>query len=172
MSFLPRDVIAHCYGVASYSPCFKAKYGSVVLSKDDSIVGTGWNHSPNPDCNDCEHQCAGGIRMGVASGTRVELCHAGHAEGWAIVDAGHKAAGGVIYVAGFDKAGKKFQNDPSLPLGNPKAGFYCTLCIRHIWMAGLTGIWTDSINGPLFQTLEEAWKTSYGVAAAGAVSAK
>jgi hypothetical protein len=158
--------IAHCYELAKESPCFKAKFGSVVVN-DGWIVGEGWNHSPNPDCQDCEHQCAGGIRLGVPSGTRVELCHAGHAEGWAITKAGNRAKGGIIYVAGTDVAGNKFLKDHDLPLGNPRAGFYCTLCIRHIWMAGITGIWVDTANGPVYESLQDAWKTSFAVAATG-----
>ena len=163
--------IARCYELSKLSPCFKAKFGSVIVN-NGAIVGEGWNHSPNPACQDCEHQCAGGIRTGVASGTRVELCHAGHAEGWAIICAGIQARGGVIYVAGTDVAGNKFLKDPSLPLGNPRRGFYCTLCIRHIWMAELKLIYVDSVDGIVPETLEEAWATSYGVAAAGAASGK
>ncbi len=171
MSITTELALVRCYELAKNSPCFKAKFGSVIV-KDGVIVGEGWNHSPNPECQDCEHQCAGGIRLGVASGTRVELCHAGHAEGWAIIDAGKLARGGVIYVAGTDTKGNRFLQDRTLPIGNPKAGFYCTLCIRHIWMAGLTGVWVDTVIGPAYQTLAEAWATSYGVAAAGAAAAK
>jgi deoxycytidylate deaminase len=160
--------VARCYELAKNSPCAKAKFGSVIVDKRNSIVGEGWNHSPNPDCQDCEHQCAGGIRLGIASGTRVELCHAGHAEGWAIVNAGTKAYGSMIYVAGTDAKGNKLLKDHSLPIGDPRAGFYCTLCIRHIWMAGLTGIMVDTVLGPAHETLEMAWNASYGVAIAGA----
>lgn len=159
-------LLARCYGLAKNSPCVKAKYGAVIFN-DGLVVAEGWNHSPNPACQDCEHQCAGGIRAGVPSGTRVELCHAGHAEGWAITAAGGFAKGGIIYVAGFDAAGNKHLKDHSLPLGHPRAGFYCTLCIRHIWMAGLTGIGMDTVNGPEIETLEQAWASSYAVAGAG-----
>jgi len=169
MSLNHEALIARCYVLSAQSPCFKAKFGSVILNGGE-IVGEGFNHSPNPACQDCEHQCAGGIRQGIASGTRVELCHAGHAEGWAIINAGRRANGGVIYVAGTDTAGNKFLKDKSLPLGNPRRGFYCTLCIRHIWMAGITGIYVDSVQGITMETLEEAWATSYGVAAAGAAA--
>jgi len=158
--------IARCYELAAQSPCFKAKFGSVIVN-NGAIVGEGWNHSPNPDYQDCEHLCAGGIRKGIASGTRVELCHAGHAEGWAITSAGLLARGGLVYVAGFDSKGNHFLKDRTLPLGDPRRGFYCTLCIRHIWMAGLGGIYVDSVQGIILETLQEAWETSYGVAAAG-----
>ena len=157
-----------CYELSKKSTCAKAKFGSIVLNGASTIVGQGWNHSPNPAYSDCEHLCAGGIRAGIPSGTRVELCHAGHAEGWAITEAGVLAKGGIIFVAGTDKAGDKFLQDRSLPVGNPRAGFYCTLCIRHIWMAGINGIWVDSVNGPSYQSLPQAWATSYGVAVAGA----
>lgn len=160
------SLLSRCYELAKNSPCAKAKVGALIFN-DGIVVAEGWNHSPNPACQDCEHQCAGGIRAGVPSGTRVELCHAGHAEGWAITAAGGFAKGGIIYVASLDAAGNKHLKDHSLPLGNPLAGFYCTLCIRHIWMAGLVGICVDTVNGPDIESLEQAWASSYAVAEAG-----
>lgn len=159
--------IARCYELAARSSCAKRKVGALIVNHG-TIVGEGWNHSPNPECQDCETLCAGGIRKGIPSGTRVELCYAGHAEGWAITEAGHHARGGVIYAAGYDTAGNKFLKDPSTPVSDPHHGFYCTLCIRHIWMAGLEGIYADTVQGIRYQTLFQAWETSYGVAAGGA----
>ena len=161
-----KEMLAVCYELANQSPCAKMKFGSVVV-KDGEIVGRGFNHSPNPDCDDCEHLCAGGIRVGVASGTRLELCHAAHAEQWALLEAGNLAQGATVYVAGFSPDGKAASKDPSLPLGHPKRGFYCTFCIRLIWAGGCAGIVCDSVNGPFHQSLAGAWATSFGVAEAG-----
>jgi dCMP deaminase len=155
-----------CCEYARMSPCAKARVGALVVSAGQ-VVGTGYNHSPNPACNDCATMCAGGIRKGIPSGTRLELCFAVHAEQWAIHEAGPLAKGGTLYVASFDQEWKRRLKDPSLPLGHPMRGFYCSLCARAIWMAGIELVITDSINGIIEHTPEDIWKASfsYGVAA-------
>lgn len=164
-----RGYLDQCYALTEYVTCVKAKVGAQVRSfPHGTLLGQGWNHSPNPGCDDCANLCAGGIRQGVKSGTRLELCHAVHAEQWAI----HQAAmrhpdllkGATLYVASFNEKGEKRLKDPSLPLGHPMSGFYCSMCARACWMAGIGRIITDSISGPVEYTLEEIWQTSYGVA--------
>jgi dCMP deaminase len=155
-----------CCEYARMSPCAKARVGALVVSAGQ-VVGTGYNHSPNPACNDCATMCSGGIRKGIASGTRLELCYAVHAEQWAIHEAGPLAKGGTLYVASFDQDWKRRLKDPSLPLGHPMRGFYCSLCARAIWMAGIDLVITDSINGIIEHTPDDIWKASfsYGVSA-------
>jgi deoxycytidylate deaminase len=158
-------VLDICYTLSNKSNCAKMKFGSIVVDSIGNLAGVGWNHSPNPACSDCEHLCAGGIRQGIKSGTRLELCHAVHAEQWAILEAGHKTRGGVIAVAGVNAKGEKHLRDKSLPLGHPNRGFYCSLCARMIWAAGLKGVWVDGVDGPIFETLEEIWASSFAVGA-------
>jgi len=159
-----RAYLATCCELAHLSPCVKARVGAVVVSADQ-IVGTGYNHSPNPACNDCATQCAGGIRKGVKSGTRLELCHAVHAEQWAIHQAGPLAKGATLYVASFDENWKRRLKDPTLPLGHIMHGFYCSMCARACWMAGIEHIVTDSLNqGVIVHSPQDIWNTSYGVA--------
>ena len=165
-----RGYLDQCYALAKeYATCVKAKVGAQVRSNPhDSLLGQGWNHSPNPQCDDCANLCAGGIRQGVKSGTRLELCHAVHAEQWAI----HQAAlrhpdqlkGATLYVASFNEKGEKRLKDASLPLGHPMHGFYCSMCARACWMAGIARIITDGVNDIIEYTPEEIWATSYGVA--------
>lgn len=162
-----RAILDRCYELSKNSSCAKRHSGSIVARGAGVIVGEGWNHSPNPAFLDCATLCVGGIRKGIPSGTRVELCHAGHAEGWAITDAGVLARGGRIYVTGTDAVGNRYLKDPKLPVGHPDHGFYCTLCIRHIWMAGILEIWVDGVDGPVVETLDEAWASSYARAATG-----
>lgn len=157
--------LALCYTLANRSNCAKMKFGSIIADTKENLVGRGWNHSPNPACTDCEHLCAGGIRQGIKSGTRLELCHAVHAEQWAILEAGHATQGGVIIVAGVNAKGEKHLRDKSLPLGHPNRGFYCSFCARLIWASGLTGVWVDGVKGPIFETLDEIWASSYAVGA-------
>jgi hypothetical protein len=34
-----------------------------------------------------------------------------------------------------------------------------------IWAAGLKGVWVDGVDGPIFETLEEIWASSYAIGA-------
>lgn len=121
-----------CYEFARFSTCAKARYGSVIVMAsenmpyglqhvdegDEQIVGIGCNRSPNPACEDCATLCAGKLRLGVKSGTRVELCYAVHAEQWALLKAGPLAEGATLFNAGFDSNWEKtLRKDPTLPPG-------------------------------------------------------
>lgn len=158
-----RACLDACYRLALSSPCVKARVGALVVA-DNTVLGYGYNHSPNPGCDDCASLCAGGIRAGIKSGTRLELCHAVHAEQWAIHGAGPAAKGATLYVASFDAEWNKRLKDASLPLGHILHGFYCSMCARACWMAGIARVVTDGVDGIVEFTLEDIWKTSYGVA--------
>jgi len=163
---LPQDraYLDLCYEYAKKSTCSKARVGAIIVVDGNTIAGIGWNQTPNTACEDCANLCAGGIRKGVKSGTRLELCYAVHAEQWAIHRAGPFARGATIYIASFDENWNKRLKDSSLPLGHPMHGFYCSMCARAVWMAGISRIVTDGINGIVEFTPEEIWNTSYGVA--------
>lgn len=163
MGLTDRACLDTCYEYAKQSPCVKARVGALVVSAGQ-VVGTGYNHSPNSACNDCANLCAGGIRQGVKSGTRLELCFSVHAEQWAIHEAGPLAKGATLYVASFDDQWNKRLKDSFLPLGHPMHGFYCSMCARACWMAGIDRIVTDGVDGIVEFTPEEIWNTSYGVA--------
>ena len=164
-----RVYLDQCYALAKNSPCVKAKVGSQVRGAygqmSDHLLGQGWNQPPNPAFLDCAKLCAGGIRKGVKSGTCAELCYSVHAEQYAIHQAGTLAKGATLYVASFDDKGNKRLKDDTLPLGHPMHGFYCSMCARAVWMAGITRIVTDGVNGIVSFTPDDIWKTSYGVAA-------
>ena len=180
--FLPsldyQRYIDMCYDIARGSTCSKARFGSVIVSNTwlldgtiaspprEVIVGRGTNHSPNPACEDCASLCAGKLRLGVKSGTRIELCYAVHAEQWALLEAGPKANGAVIFVTGFDgKWEKNLKKDPTLPEGHPNRGFYCSMCARLMWAAGIKHVVCDSVLGsPVIYTVEDVWNSSYIVA--------
>ena len=161
-SMTNQEILSICYDLARLSTCVKAKFGSVVVS-DGEIVGHGWNGSPNSLYTDCQTLCVGGIRKGIPSGTCLEKCYATHAEQWAILEAGNRSKGAVVYVAGF-VSGDKSLKDISFPIGNIRRGFYCSFCSRIMWAAGIVKVVCDSIDGPLTQTIQEAWDTSFAVA--------
>lgn len=157
-----------CYELARKSPCVKARFGSMIVETrgdgSHQVHGYGYNRSPNPAYEDCATKCAGGIRVGCKSGTRLELCYATHAEQWALLEAGQKAGGATIFVAGFDGNWEKLLKDPSLPATDPRSGFYCSFCARLIWAANIKEVVMDTAFGPISFTPEEVWNASYGVA--------
>ncbi len=164
-----RVYLDQCYGLALSSTCVKAKVGAQVRGPHgdmpEHLLGQGFNQPPNPAFADCGKLCAGGIRVGKKSGTCLESCYAVHAEQYAIHQAGALAKGATLYVASFDDKGNKRLKDDSLPLGHPMHGFYCSMCARAVWMAGIVRIVTDGVNGIVSFTPDDVWKTSYGVAA-------
>jgi deoxycytidylate deaminase len=168
MSQYDRVYLDQCYALAKNSTCVKAKVGAQVRGPygdmSDHLLGQGFNQSPNPEFADCGKLCAGGIRCGIKSGTRAELCYAVHAEQYALLQAGSLAKGATIYVASYDDKGEKRLKNAELPLGHPMHGFYCSVCARLIWAAGIARVVTDGVKGPVVLSLNDIWKTSYGVA--------
>jgi dCMP deaminase len=160
-----RGYIDQCYELAKLATCVKAKVGAQVRDPRGILLGQGYNHSPNPACDDCANLCGGGIRQGIKSGTHVELCHAVHAEQWAIHQAGERAKGATLYVASFDADGNKRVKDTSRPLTDPMRLFYCTLCARAIMMAGIKLIVMESTSGILYAGPEDIWQSAYEYAA-------
>lgn len=168
-----------CYEYAKLSTCSKARYGAVIMtanenlpyhlqdrSRPERLVSVGWNHSPNPACSDCAVVCAGGIRQGVKSGTRLELCYAVHAEQYALLQAGGLAKGATLFVAGYDSNWEKtLRKDPTLLPGHPNAGFYCSMCARLMWAAGIKYAVRDTVWGvPIVYSMEDVWESAYAVA--------
>lgn len=76
------------YTVAGWSSCFKSdrQVGAVIV-RDKRILTTGYNGAPSGvlSCKD-RGECMR-VRLGIASGTRHELCYAVHAEQNAIIQA-------------------------------------------------------------------------------------
>lgn len=168
MPFSHQDFLNLCYDVSIDSPCVKMKYGAVCVNDAvlGGIVGQGCNGSANPKYLDCGELCGGpgGIRQGVPSGTRLELCHATHAEMRAVISAGHLTRGSRIYIAGYFPDGQKALKDPSLPSENPASGFYCSLCARVMYEAQVKVVISDSVNGPYVQTIDQVWEDSFRLA--------
>ena len=168
-SIWDRVYLDQCYDLAKNSTCVKAKVGAQVRGHYGDmpmhLLGQGFNQSPNPAYSDCAKLCAGGIRCGIKSGTQLESCYAIHAEQYAIHQAGIHAKGATLYVASFDENGNKRLKDASLPLGHPMHGFYCSMCARAVWMAGIKRIVTDGVDGIVEFTPEDIWRTAFGVAA-------
>lgn len=141
-----------CVDAATRSDCSKVGFGAVALDEAGRILSVGWNHIPEGRA-DCAGDCVGGIRSGVESGTKLERCHAVHAEQHAVIRA--KGAVHAVAVIGILPDGSRFDNG---------GGFYCTMCARIMAAAGVKVVWIWSDRW-IKLTMDEAWNQSYSMLA-------
>ena len=88
--------------VSTWSSCYRTgrQVGAVIV-KNKRILTTGYNGAPSGVKSCAEKGVCMRDEMGIASGTRAELCYAGHAEQNAICQAaklGISVEGATIYV--------------------------------------------------------------------------
>lgn len=81
--------------VASGSKCQRARFGSVIVSKDDRIVASGFNGKPRESCND-------GVcyREGLPPNAPKNNCCLHSEENALLFSAPWERAGGTMYVTG------------------------------------------------------------------------
>jgi dCMP deaminase len=94
-----------CESVATKSPCFSRKIGSILV-RDNSIISTGYNGPPR-GIPHCQGIIKSGLQIcprrskGYASGTHLEECPAQHAEENAVSNAarlGVSVLGSICYL--------------------------------------------------------------------------
>lgn len=153
-----NEVLARLFDIAQNSPCSRRKYGAAVYNYDWRRVVYGSNRPPirceGPNWT-CAKDCAR-MRHSVLHNTRVELCHAVHAEWAALLKASWL---GVlpyyIYVAGFTPDGT-LVNMPKFP---------CTVCVRLMAEAGVAKVttWTmrRSVLADITRGIDSAWNEAY-----------
>lgn len=89
------------FAVAQWSSCFKSdRQVGAIITRDKRILTTGYNGAPS-GIRSCKEkgECMRS-RLGIASGTRHELCYAVHAEQNAIIQAakmGVSLQGATLY---------------------------------------------------------------------------
>ncbi len=84
--------------VSLRSTCIRHHFGCVI-SKDHKIISTGYNGAVKGAVHCLDKGCIRN-RLGIESGTRIEICSAVHAEQNALIQAGSNAKGGTLYVNG------------------------------------------------------------------------
>lgn len=84
--------------VSFRSTCIRHHFGCVI-SKDGKIVSTGYNGAVKGAVHCIDKGCIRN-KLGIESGTIIEVCDAVHAEQNAIIQAGSNAEGGILYVNG------------------------------------------------------------------------
>jgi len=121
--------LAIARAVSLRSTCLRRQYGAVIV-KDDMIIATGYNGSARGEPNCCDvGECWREINH-IPHGERYEACVAIHAEDNAISQAGRKAIGATLYLAGFEN-GKPIDAKP------------CLMCERKIKNAGIKEVITN-----------------------------
>jgi deoxycytidylate deaminase len=123
--------------VAQEATCFRARCGSIIVSKDGIMIGRGFNAPPLNDEN--QRKCSETYDSTRKPKSDKTCCV--HAEWNAILNAsihnGLHMAGSTLYFMRVDEDGK-FTN-----AGEP----YCTVCSRLALQSGVSvfGLWE---NGP------------------------
>ena len=122
--------------VSTRATCLRRKYGAVI-TKDNSIVSTGYNGAPAgmKDCLEvgkCTRK-----ELQIPHGERYELCHSVHAEANAIIRASaDELKGATIYISGSDHEAGECLSEP------------CMMCKRMILNARIAKVvYSDGGNG-------------------------
>lgn len=84
--------------VSLRSTCIRHKFGCVII-KDDQIISTGYNGAVRGRRHCTEVGCIRN-KLGIDSGTKMEICEAVHSEQNALLQAGKNAKGGTLYING------------------------------------------------------------------------
>jgi len=100
--------------VSTRATCLRRKYGAVI-TKDNIIVGTGYNGAPvgMKDCLEvgkCTRE-----ELQIPHGERYELCYSVHAEANAIIRASvDELRGATIYISGIDDRKRECYSEPCM----------------------------------------------------------
>lgn len=112
--------------VAQRSTCLKRKYGAVI-TKDNTIISTGYNGSPRGEINCCDTGICERLNVEHNSGN-YNRCKSVHAEQNCLINASRQdMIGGVLYLYG-EENGKSVDCEP------------CPICARMIQNAGITRV--------------------------------
>jgi len=127
------DLAERC---AKQGTCLRRNFGAVIVDKDNTIISTGYTGAPT-GMKDClELQYCWREDNNIASGTCYEKCKSVHAEQNAIIQAGKKARGSTLYLAGIDAKTEKIVD--ILP---------CFLCAKMIINAGICSVTIRMTDG-------------------------
>ncbi len=145
-----EDYFKEAQKVALQATCTRAHCGAVIIAKDGTIIGRGFNAPPNND--ESQRMCEVELDKTIKQNNDKTCCV--HAEWNAILDAlkhnGEKIEGSTLY---FMRVGEQGEFTGS---GKP----YCTVCSRLALQSGIAvfGLWHD---GPVMFDTETYNQKSY-----------
>lgn len=88
--------------VATRATCLRRKHGAVLVDTHKCIVATGYNGAPSGEVDCLEIGSCWRQDNSIQSGTRYDKCYAVHAETNALLQAGAKAEGCMLYLYSWD----------------------------------------------------------------------
>jgi len=121
--------------VATQATCHRARCGSVIVAKDGTIIGKGFNAPPNND--ETQRMCDAQLDKSIKQNNDKTCCV--HAEWNAILDAlknnPSKVEGSTLYFMRVNEEGEFTE------AGDP----YCTVCSRLALQSGIKvfGLWNS-----------------------------
>ena len=118
------DIAKRC---AQQGTCLRRNFGSVIVDpKTNTIVSTGYTGAAvgEPHCKTCWRE-----DNNIPSGSNYEKCRSIHSEQNAMIQAGKKAKGCVLYLTGID-----------MKTGNESDILPCFLCAKMLMNSGITHI--------------------------------
>ncbi len=130
-----EDYFEEAGKTATHATCYRARCGSVIVSKDGSIIGRGFNAPPLGD--ELQRQCNAEYHTDKKPKSDKTCCV--HAEWNALIDAlkNHPddVEGSTLYFMRID------DNNSFTEAGDP----YCTVCSRLALQSGIKcfGLWND-----------------------------
>jgi len=104
---------------ADESTCLVRHYGAAIVDQDGHIISTGYNGAPSGEIDCKERGWCYRREMNAPPGHYYEKCFSVHAEQNAFLQAGPRANGCWMFVAGKDAA-----------TGEPVDAFPCILCTK------------------------------------------
>ena len=124
--------------IAHRATCLRRKYGAVIV-KDNKIISTGYCGAPSgmPECTEIMRCWREDNR--IPSGSNYEKCFSVHAEQNALLQAGDKADGAIVYIYG--------ETPDGTPISEAKIGetiypsvIPCFLCTKMMINAGIRSV--------------------------------
>lgn len=118
------DIALRC---AQQGTCLRRNRGAIIVNEDRRIIATGYSGAPQGEdhCTSCLRE-----QYNIQPGTHYELCHSIHAEMNALLQAGDKAKGCTLYLAGIN-----INNNTIINHDAP-----CLLCSKLIVQQGIKSV--------------------------------
>jgi deoxycytidylate deaminase len=133
---MDRQFFTEAQKVAQQATCHRAHCGSVIVAKDGTVIGHGYNEPPNND--ESQRMCDVKLDTSIKQNNDKTCCV--HAEWNAILDAlqnnAGKIKGSTLYFMRVNEAGEFTE------AGSP----YCTVCSRLALQSGIEtfGLWNGA----------------------------
>ncbi len=138
------DLAQRC---AEQGTCLRRNYGAVIVDANGMVVSTGYTGAPCGECDCLDLGVCWREQHNIPPGSNYEKCRSVHAEMNALIQAGKKAIGSVLYLAGIDaKTGALIDAGPP-----------CFLCTKMVVNSRILKIVARKMDGHVEYTPHDAY---------------